>query len=138
EELLARREVRPDRAETRGMRTPGRTLAAAAALAAMAGTLTACGSDDDETQAAPVVLESPTATGDGTGDDAGTAGDGAADDAANSGVFDAIELAEAVAGGTAFEVDREDSPEGWEVSVAVDGAKVDVDVSLDGTEVLRT
>lgn len=127
------------------MRISTRTLVPTAALLALALPLAACGSEDDDVSQPPVApgpqettddaTQEPTE--DGTTDDA-TPEDTGGDDV-NAGAFAAIDLAESEAGGTAFELDREgDGPGHWEVSVAVDGAEIEVDVDLTGTEVLGT
>ncbi|SRR5690625_4294602 len=139
------------------MRTARRPVLTTTALLALAVPLAACGSDDEEPESpAPITEDGTPASGDTgaspdaatdptTAPTAGPTGEPTTDadavppaGADESGVFAAIELAEAELGGTAFEVDREDSPAGWEITVAVDNREVDVDVDQSGTEVLRT
>lgn len=121
------------------MRT--RTSFTAVALLALAAPLVACGEDTPpESQPAITSGTRPATDGATTSDDGGAPATGDdATDATTEDVYAAIGLAESEAGGTAFEVDREDDgTEGWEVSVAVGDEEVDVDVDLAGTEVLGT
>lgn len=131
------------------MRNSTRTLVTTAALVGLALPLAACGSSEDDVSQPGVTAgpedssDAPTAdaTDDATGD--ATTGDdstgGSADGGANAAAFGAIDLAEAQAGGIAFELDRDDDGAGhWEVSVAVGDAEINVYVDLAGAEVLRT
>lgn len=121
------------------------------AIAALALTLAGCGADDADqpvepstgggiqSEDVPGTTETDTASPSPDTTDAPetTAG---ADEASgpNAGVYDAIALAEAETGGTAFEIDREDDDdEGWEVSVAVGDEEVDVHINLAGTQVIE-
>lgn len=122
-------------------RAHGRSATAATAVIALALPLAACSGGDD---ARPPGAE----VGDGTAETSEPPevspsgpdrGDGAASTPRTDGtVFDAVDLAETVAGGTAFEVERENPDDGvdWEIAVAVDGEEVVVMVTPDGTEVL--
>ncbi|HLS48650.1 MAG TPA: PepSY domain-containing protein [Actinomycetaceae bacterium] len=135
------------------------TAMSVSAAAALALTLAACGGDDAEQPPQPpagdiqsedvpgATTEAPAAPSpdatdaspspEANGSTTGSSGDDAA--GPNAGVFAAIELAESEAGGTAFEINREDDEEeGWEVSVAVGDDEVDVHLDPAGTEVLRT
>ena len=135
------------------MRTSIRTVITTTALLGLALPLAACGSPEDDVSQPGVssdaedttdaATDEPTtdATDDANGDDAtgDDASAGGTDDGPNAGAYAAIDLAEAQAGGTAFELDRDDDGEGhWEVSVAVGGAEINAYVDLAGTEVLRT
>lgn len=126
------------------MRTSTRTAATALALLALGLPLAACG-EDAPPESRPAITSGTDSTDvatdaatDAATDTAATNGPSASPDTAGD-VYAAIGLAEAEAGGTAFEVDREDDHgEGWEVSVAVGEEEVDVHVDLAGTEVLGT
>lgn len=118
------------------MRTSTRTAATALALLALGLPLAACG-EDAPPESRPAITSGTDSTDVAT-DAAATNGPSASPDTAGD-VYAAIGLAEAEAGGTAFEVDREDDHGGgWEVSVAVGEEEVDVHVDLAGTEVLGT
>lgn len=132
----------------------------ATALLALSAPLAACGTGGDDQPASPATTAEQTTdattapeptddtttggTTDAPTDGATTPSEGATGgvvpgDDMNSGAFAAIELAEAEAGGTAFEIDRDDlGAGGWEVSVAVGDDEVDVDIDREGTEVLGT
>lgn len=126
------------------MRTPTRLLTTTALLLVVAP-LAACGSADDgdaDPGVPPVTLPpTGTPTTDPTGQPTSgteTPGTPPGDGAVNDGALEAIALAEAEAGGTAYEIDRERNRDGWEVAVAVDGIEIEVFVDLTGTEVLGT
>lgn len=126
-----------------------RRLAVPAALALTLGlALTACADDSDD--GAPAA-ETTTSTGDEaatdtTTDDAATddMGDAASPSASAApehrtaaGLL-AIATAEKKAGGTAYAIDDPDRDNTWEVDVATGTISVEVEVSADGTEVVRT
>lgn len=80
-------------------------------------------------------------------DDDSTASDDAADSSAPGGeasddvtasVLAAIATAEAETGGTAYETDDQDEDGTWEIDVRVDDRSIEVTVSADGSEVIRT
>lgn len=131
---------------TSPLRRPVRSRAAAVAALLLAVPLVGCTADSDDAQPSTPAVDSPAPTADGSatpeapadGDPAPDARTGAEVGAENETVATAIELAEATAGGTAFEVERTDAAGDrvWEVSVAVDGAEIEVLVSLDGAQVL--
>src|SRR5699024_4025400 len=73
---------------------------------------------------------------DGADQSVPTAG-GAGDDVTGT-VLAAIATAEAETGGTAYETDDQDSDGSWEINVRVDDGSLEVTVSDDGSEVIRT
>lgn len=121
-------------------RRPTRTLTALALAGLLATGLAACGQDDGDRapgSGTPTESpeESPSPTDDAT-DDATDDGTEAPRDAGAGTVQElgaAIDAAEGEAGGTAYQVDREDR--GWEVDVAVDGRSTEVRVGPDGAVV---
>ncbi|MEE6287835.1 PepSY domain-containing protein [Georgenia sp. MJ173] len=127
------------------MRT--RSVLTATAALALAVPLASCGdSDDDGSEASPAITGGTSQESTPAADDTAspsettasadeTGGTDGAEDAQAAEVAAAISLAESDAGGTAFEIDREDDGR-WEISVAVDRDEIDVIVSADGTEVL--
>lgn len=128
-----------------GPMTRVKNLPAAVCSASLALVLVACGAPEDRqiadaprqtattpgepTEAAP---DSPAPT-EGSQDDGD--GDTQATSTAEPAVLTAVALAEAEAGGTAFEVDDRDGGT-WEVDVAVGDDVIEVRISDDGTEVL--
>ncbi|MFE5307960.1 PepSY domain-containing protein [Isoptericola sp. NPDC056605] len=127
-----------------------RRLAVPAALALTLGlTLTACadGSGDDGAPAGDATT-SAGATDDTTTDDTTPDDGGAAEDTSPSASAEpehrtaagllAIATAEKKAGGTAFAIDDPDRDNTWEVDVATGTISIEVEVSADGTEVVRT
>ena len=131
-------------------RTTPRTQLAGAAGLSLALLLTSCADDSDRgDDALPAITAGTdgeeTAPGDparATEPDAGGEVTEPGSDErreTNSVVFDAIDLAEAEAGGVAVEVEYEHRPDSdgvWEIEVAVAGEEMELLVGFDGTEVL--
>lgn len=121
--------------------TTSKTVALPASLVlALALGLGGCSSDDEETPAQPTAQDQ-------TGEDGATqeteeAGttEGAAEATPDRDAGDvtaqalqAIQVAEAEAGGTAYEIDDQDDDGSWEVDVAAGDRSVEVTVGADGT-----
>ncbi|GEO91998.1 PepSY domain-containing protein [Kocuria flava] len=75
---------------------------------------------------------SPSASGSASGSPSATPSGGAEAGAVTGAV---VAAEEAVTGGQAFEIDRKDSGEGWEVTLAVEDREQEVEVSADGEQV---
>lgn len=138
------------RAHAGSMRTT-RTTTLAMTLA-LGLTLAACGGADDPAgsptaDSSPSAVPAPAPEEDdatGTDDDATGTDDDSTSSATGDTSFDptgsgleAVSVAEAEAGGTAYGLDDEDGDGGWEVDVAVDDRSVEVTVGADGA-VLET
>ncbi|MFI2297220.1 PepSY domain-containing protein [Isoptericola sp. NPDC019571] len=118
-----------------------RRLAVPAALALALGlTLTACADDDGGAPAdAPATSAAEdTATDEGATDDITSPSASAAPEHRTAAGLLAIATAERKAGGTAYAIDDPDRDNTWEVDVATGTISVEVEVSADGTEVVRT
>lgn len=118
-----------------------RRLAVPAALALALGlTLTACADDDGGAPAdAPATSAAEdTATDEGSTDDTTSPSASAAPEHRTAAGLLAIATAERKAGGTAYAIDDPDRDNTWEVDVATGTISVEVEVSADGTEVVRT
>ncbi|MFE5294456.1 hypothetical protein ACFQ8T_19930 [Isoptericola sp. NPDC056618] len=122
-----------------------RRLAVPAALALALGlTLTACADDDGgapaDTPATSAAEGTATddATDDDTTDDMTSPSASAAPEHRTAAGLLAIATAEKKAGGTAYAIDDPDRDNTWEVDVATGTISVEVEVSADGTEVVRT
>lgn len=100
------------------------TLSALVCVAALS--LTACGTDEED--------PTPSSSGSPAVESTGAAPAPESADAALA----AIATAEQEAGGTAYELDDQDDDGTWEVDVAVGDRSVEVTVSADGSEVVRT
>ncbi|MFI2105299.1 PepSY domain-containing protein [Isoptericola sp. NPDC019693] len=128
-----------------------RRLTVPAALALTLGlTLTACadGSDAGDApvdatttsadESAPDDAATDDSTEDNTDDSTGAGDDDTAPQDRTTAGLKAIATAEKEAGGTAYAVDDPDRDNTWEVDVATGTTSVEVEVSADGTEVVRT
>ncbi|WP_192498709.1 PepSY domain-containing protein [Ornithinimicrobium pratense] len=132
--------------------TTSKTTALSASLAlALALSLGGCSSDAAETPTPPAVQDSAgddSATQE-TGDESATQETGEAgttvapaeatpdgsDGDVTGQALQAVQVAEAEAGGTAYEIDDQQDDGSWEIDVAVDDRSVEVTVGHDGTVV---
>lgn len=120
------------------------TFAISAAGSLLVALLAGCSGGDDEaasttTSAAPepaATSSAPSAAGT-TGPATGTASGAADAQTRNDGALAAVATAAQAAGGTAYEIDDSDDDQNWEVDVWVDGRKVEVKVSGDGSQVIE-
>ncbi|MFD6136647.1 hypothetical protein [Isoptericola sp. NPDC060257] len=113
-----------------------RRLAVPVALALALGlTLTACADGDG---GAPADTPATSATEDTATDDTTSPSASAAPEHRTAAGLLAIATAEKKAGGTAYAIDDPDRDNTWEVDVATGTISVEVEVSADGTEVVRT
>lgn len=111
-----------------------RRLAVPATLALTLGlALTACadGAGDDGAPATPAAEDTAT-------DDSASPSASVAPEHRTAAGLLAIATAEKKAGGTAYAIDDPDRDNTWEVDVATGTISVEVEVSADGTEVVRT
>lgn len=118
--------------------TQPRRLALLAPAIAAGLFLSACGTTPDEPAPEAPLTGTPAPTSPGTSASAPTAENGGAQSGTATGyeaVLAAVALAEAEAGGTAFELDDADGGT-WEVHVAAGGDELEVHVSSDGMSVL--
>jgi len=121
-----------------------RRLSVPTALALALGlALTACadGSGDGGASAEETATSAAAATGDATDDaseGASSPGASATPEHRTAAGLLAIATAEKKAGGTAYAIDDPDRDNTWEVDVATGTISVEVEVSADGTEVVRT
>ncbi|GAA1721453.1 hypothetical protein GCM10009809_16390 [Isoptericola hypogeus] len=130
------------------LRSARRATVPAALAVSLGLVLTACGdgSGDDTPPAGDATTAAPTddAEPDDTSADGTTSDDDAAPDATTSperrtaAGLRAIVTAEKEAGGTAFAIDDPDRDNTWEVDVSTGKLSVEVEVSADGGEVVRT